>query len=131
MISKRLTVLLSSTNPIVNIVNSLDQLQREKNEVRKEISEIKFVLFLMMKHKTTYVSKEELDKITDVEILLLCKFNEASLLIKLERKEIELTSIEQRLTSITTPTGKFISVYFTISNSIVFFYSCEECWCDQ
>jgi hypothetical protein len=64
----------------------------------------------MMKNKATTVPKDELDNITDVDILLLCKFNEASLLMKLERKEIELTSIEQRLASTTTPSGKSNSV---------------------
>jgi hypothetical protein len=42
----------------------------------------------------------------DVEILLLCEFSKASFLMKLERKEIEVTIIEQRLAA--THLGRFI-----------------------
>ena len=106
----RRLALLSSSNPTIDIVNPMDQLETRRVKVEKEISDIKFVLSLMMKNKATTVPKDELDNITDVDILLLCEFDKASLLMKLERKEIELTSIEQRLASTTTQSRKFISV---------------------
>jgi hypothetical protein len=68
----------------------LDQLDTRRVKAEKRISDIELVLSLMMKHKATTVPKNEIDNITDVDIILLCKFNEASLLNQLVEKQRQL-----------------------------------------
>jgi hypothetical protein len=80
-------------------VNSYDNLEIEKSLVAKEISNIKLVMSWIPRGQINVPESIELEQ-TDRDLLHLCKFNEVSLSSKLERKEIELTSMEQRLSAI-------------------------------
>jgi hypothetical protein len=122
--------LLSSSNTTIDIVNPKDQLETRRVKVEKKISDIEFVLSLMMKHKATTVPKDELDNITDVDILLLCEFDKASLLNQLIEKQTILTDLiamerQAKLASTTTQSRKLISVLILNSYVIMLFCSCD------
>ena len=78
---------------------------REYAQIEKEISDIKYVLSLMVKHGSTSVPTDERNKIADIDILLLCNFSKAMLVELLFEKEKRLTIALGRGLS-----GKFISV---------------------
>ena len=77
----------------------------------KEMSDIKFVLLLMMTHKTSEVPKSEINKITDSDILLLFDINKESLLNRyIEINKKWTLMIGQYIRSQTPPPCKFISI---------------------
>ena len=84
----------------------MDPAATEYTKILKEISDIKFVLSLMMKHGSTSVPTDELKKISDFNILLLCEYNKEFLLGLLVDREKRLTIVLSQGTS----SGKFISV---------------------
>ena len=67
--------------------NSLEQLETNSAKIEKEISDIKFVLSLMIKHDSTSVPIEERLEITDVDILLWCEYSQELLSELLLEKE--------------------------------------------
>ena len=71
-----------------------------------------------MKHKSTVIPDDEFDGITDVDIFLLCKYSEASLLVLLLKKEEAWTAIASCQAMLTTTlSGKINS--FLLHNFIV------------
>ena len=91
-------------------VNSLEQLGKDK--LLKDISNIKFVLFLMMEHKSNKVPADEVNKITNTDILLWCKYSEEMLLKLFFEKEEAWTRITSRQDKPTTTlSGKAFSVF--------------------
>ena len=85
----------------------MDPAATEYTKILKEISDIKFVLSLMMKHGSTSVPTDELKKISDFNILLLCEYNKEFLLGLLVDREKRSTIVLSQGTS----SGKFISVF--------------------
>ena len=83
-------------------------------KIEKEISEIKFVLSLMIKHGSTSVPIEERKKISDVDILLLCKYNKQRLLKQLFDKERRLLA-SRRAMHTTASLGK-LSYIISVSH---------------
>ena len=65
-------------------VNNMEELE---TKLRKEISDIKFVFSLMRKHDTASVPTNERNKITDIDIVILCECNEMRLLELLKMNE--------------------------------------------
>ena len=85
-----------------------------EKEIEKEISDIKFVLSLMIKHDSTSVPTDERKKMTDVDILLLCKYNKAKLLELLFDKERRLLA-SRRAMQTTSSSGK-LSYIISVSH---------------
>ena len=75
-----------------------------ETKLRKEISDIKFVFSLMRKHDTASVPTNERNKITDIDIVILCECNEMRLLELLKMNEA--CTRQQMLT--TTPSSRLI-----------------------
>ena len=104
---------LFSTTPNLDTYNLLGAAATEYVEIEKEISDIKFVLSLMLNHGSTSVPTDERNKITDINILILCEYSKALLLELLFENEKTLIALRQsKLT--TTSLGKFISVLLHI-----------------
>ena len=95
-------------------------------EIEKEISDIKFVLSLMIKNGNTSVPSDERNKITDVNILLLCEYGKASLLEQLFDKEKRLFASRQAMHTIAS-SGK-LSYIISVSHYyfMVFIYHITE-----
>ena len=87
----------------------MDPAATEYAKIEKEISDIKFLLSLMIKHGSTSVPTDERNKITDNDILILCRYSEALLLELLFYKQIRLIALRPGKLP-TTSLGKFISV---------------------
>ena len=58
----------------------MDPASTEYIKIEKEISDIKFVLSLMMKHDSTSVPIDERKRIFDIDILVLCEYSKEMLL---------------------------------------------------
>ena len=95
-------------------VNHLAQLEAEKQDVKKEISNIKLVFSWIPRGQTMVPEAKILDQ-TDTDILLLCELDKATLLKREAEKQsmlADLIAMERRTTLSTMPTGEFISVLF-------------------
>ena len=91
----------------------MDPAATEYAKIEKEISDIKFVLSLMIKHGSTSVPTDERNKITDNDILILCGYSEAVLLELLFYKQKRLIAL--RLGKLpNTSSGKLISILLHI-----------------
>ena len=69
--------------------NMLELLESNSAKIRKEISDIEFVLSLMTEHDTTSVPTDERNKIADVDILIFCEYSKELLWDLLFDKKIE------------------------------------------
>ena len=116
----------------LKIENEITEVKKEIAQVNKRIADLEYVIGLIPLGSTK-VPEDIVKTHTDGVVLLLCKYNEASLLDQLTNLQDQLTEAKKRLTSavlsrdklstgLTSPTtlstkstGEFISVYFTIS----------------
>ena len=88
-----------------------DSLEQLETKLLKDISNIQYVLLLMIKHKTTKVPDVEVDQITDAGIFSLCQLNETSLAKLLFEKETAWTFIISRKAMLTTtPSSRLIYI---------------------
>ncbi len=110
--------LLSSADSTISLVNPIAQLEARRVKVEKEISNIKFVLLLMIEKEKSKITKHDLPEKyqKDLDILLLCELSKASLLKQLAQQKTTLADLEKSIllelkaVQATTPAGQFISV---------------------